>query len=132
MLSNDRSTKLIFHYFYIIYYYYWFTELQLNRCIFSCLFYYLFIKYCSLRFLKSPSRSVFNIFCWLLTCVLYLLDQHSLVPKLVLRCDWIFSVGRIQTGHTCLFVEGRGDGAGFCYCTCCNKYIDWIQVCPSS
>ena len=45
-------------------------------------------------------------------------------------------MGRIQTGHTDLFpcriVEGCGEGAGFCDCTCFNKYIDWIQGSYSS
>ena len=33
-------------------------------------------------------------------CILHLLDQRSLILKLVLWCDWNFSVVHIQTGYT--------------------------------
>ena len=65
-------------------------------------------------------------------CLLHLLDQLSLILKLVLGRVRKFSVGRIQIGYTDLLplqVCGRSwRGFQLCGCTFIHQFIDWIQV----
>ena len=68
--------------------------------------------------------------------VSYLLDQRSLIMKIVLGCDWKLSVGHIQTIHTYLIPPRACPrswwGFWFCDCTFWNQYIDWLQGSSSS
>ena len=62
---------------------------------------------------------------------MHLLDQHSLILRLSLRCYCKLSVGCIQNGHTYLLnLKARGrsyQGCPFCDCICHNQSIDWLQ-----
>ena len=97
MFSKKSLTKLIFYYFYIVFYYSWLLELQLNQ---YNLFLFLRSFICQVLFF-GVSEISFKIFVqsFVDLCVSYLLDQRSLILKLVLGCDWKLSVGHIQTGH---------------------------------
>ena len=68
------------------------------------------------------------IFDW---CILHLLDQRSLILKLIIRCDYKLSVVHTQIGHTDLLPQqacGRSwRGWQFCIFTCHYQLIDWIQ-----
>ena len=63
--------------------------------------YYLFIdEQLNWYKLLYTSSYLFNpYFVFVDLCVSYSLDQRSFILKLVLGCDWKFSLGRIQTGH---------------------------------
>ena len=62
-------------------------------------------------------------------CVSHLSDQCSLILNLVLACVSNFQLDVSEPGirtppPPCRFLEGRGEGAGFCDFTCRHQYID--------
>ena len=63
--------------------------------------------------------------------ILHLLDQSSLILKLFLKCDYNFSVGRIQTRHIYFLpLQARGrswQGCWFCSHTFHHQFIDWLK-----
>ena len=91
-----------------------------------------------LYFISNVLKFIHSRFILLISnlCVLYLLDQRSLILKLVLEFYCKFSVGRIQNRHIYLlprrFVEGCGESLIFCYFACLHEYIDWLQNISSS
>ena len=77
------------------------------------------------------------IFRWLLTCLYNIYRSR-------IHLSWILSLGVLENCYWALykpdirifsprrFVEGCGEGASFCYCTCRHQYIYWFQGSYSS
>ena len=64
--------------------------------VYTCL-----LQFISLLDIKSPSRYFSRLLLFIVDlCVSCLLDQRSLILKIVLECDLKLSVGNIQTEHT--------------------------------
>ena len=91
-----------------------------------CFNWLLCLIYNLIQFLRSSLLLLIVDFC-----VSYLLDQISLILKLVLGCVRKFSVGRIQTGHNNLLppqIFGRLCwGCRFFHFIYPHQCIDWLQ-----
>ena len=142
MLSNDRLIELTFHCFYIVFEYSRFIKLPLNQNKLF-LFLWLFIHQVFFFGVQCDSSEttfklfIFALFCLLLTCVyhIHLISVHLpwiLSLGVIVNLQWDVSKPDIQICFPCRFVEGHGEGASYCDCNCCNKYIDWIQRNSSS
>ena len=115
MFSNNRSIEITFNYFYIV-----FIIIDILMNSYTDTSSSLLQVICSIHLLF-----IFDLY------VSYLLDQCTLILKIILGCDSKSSVVRIQTVHTELLPPqacGRSwQGFQFFYCTCHNKYIYWLQ-----
>ena len=85
-------------------------------------------------FLKSPSRSSFKPYFvnfWHV-CIIFIGSAYidtEIFPWVWFQiCQWSVSKQDIHIFFPRRLVEGLGEGDSFCDCTCCNKYINWIQV----
>ena len=78
-----------------------------------------------------------DFFSWFLTCV-YHIDciiihwSWNFSSDVIANFQWSVSKPDIWVCFPCGFVEGRGEGYVFCYFTCRNQYIYWIQGSSSS
>ena len=94
MLSNNCSIILNLHYFYFLFDYFHLSNYRspVNVIIISLVYYDL------MTILWCISYHI-HVVDFLPVC-LHWSDQSSLILKLVIRCNWTFSLGHIQTGLT--------------------------------
>ena len=131
MFLDDRLTKLTLHF---LQFFSFFTS-QITFKPIEVILIYLII-YSSSIFIWSLQKILQDIcsipILWLLKCVYYIhwINVHwywNLSSGVISNCHLDVSKLDTRIWLPCAFVEDHGEIVGFCYCTCCNKYIDWIQ-----